>query len=171
VGEFATPAIRPRIPRCPRRSKGVPVLYFTYTSRLAPELIADVAPEAEFKFIAHIPEHGVRFPINADGWQGGLPTAVPDPSSTVWGVVYDVPKDNIDAIEAIEAQEKRIRTEVETMDRMGQRHHVVTFLCLEDGNDAAPSAAYLELMLAGSQHWDLPIGWIMGLKQALASVT
>jgi AIG2-like family len=147
------------------------VLYFTYTSRLSPELIAAVAPEAEFKFIAHIPEHGVRFPIDVDEWQGGLPTAVPDPSSTVWGVVYEVPKSNIDAIEAAEAREKRSRTEVETMDRMGQRHHVVTYLCPDGGTDTAPSAAYLELMLAGSKHWDLPIGWIIGLKQALASVS
>ncbi|VAV94719.1 hypothetical protein MNBD_ACTINO02-2267 [hydrothermal vent metagenome] len=147
------------------------MLYFTYTSRLAPALIADVAPNAEFRFIAHIPEHGVRFPINAEGWRGGLPTAVPDPSSTVWGVVYEVPTENVDAIEAVEAQEKRVRTEVETMDRMGQRHQVVTFVCPDGGDDAAPSAEYLKLMLAGSQHWDLPIGWIISLRQALASVT
>ncbi len=35
------------------------LLYFAYTARIAPQEMSDVAPGAEFQFIAHLPEWGL----------------------------------------------------------------------------------------------------------------
>ncbi len=50
------------------------MLYFAYTARIAPMQMAEVAPGAEFQFIAHLPHWGLEFPMNNRMWKGALPT-------------------------------------------------------------------------------------------------
>jgi hypothetical protein len=61
------------------------------------------------------------------------------------------------------------------MDRTGRRHQVTVHLvegAPPNGNGAAsPSREYLELMVAGSRHWSLPVGWIAGLEEHLENGT
>jgi len=144
------------------------LLYFAYTARIAPAKMAEAAPGAEFRFIAHLPEWAMTFPILGNGWDGALPTVVPAEGNTVWGAVFEVPDDEMDGLDAAEAAECRTASTVEAMDRMGRRHRVVTHVF--DGNadeDHPPSAPYLELILQGCRHWELPVGWIAGLEEHL----
>jgi hypothetical protein len=144
------------------------VLYFTYTALISPDQLSARAPGAEFKFIAHLSEWRLVFPMTHPEWNGGLPSVQQEPGHTVWGAVFDVPATEADAITAIETEEGRIATEVEAMDRTGRRHKVVTFVY--DGNGAKefdPSTSYLDFMLRGSRHWNLPAGWIAGLEEYL----
>ena len=58
------------------------------------------------------------------------------------------------------------------MDRTGKRHQVTLHLldgaATTNGNgNGQPSSEYLELMVAGSRHWSLPVGWIAGLEEHL----
>ena len=130
--------------------------------------MSEVAPGAEFQFIAHLPHWGLEFPIAGNGWGGALPTVRPDETSTVWGAVFKVPDREAAALHAVENQEGRAATTVEAMDRMGKRHQVVTHrYSSEDGTGASPSPEYLRLMLSGSRHWSLPAGWIAGLEEHL----
>ena len=50
--------------------------------------MAEAAPGASFEFIAHLADFGLEFPLEGNGWEGSLPTAIPAPGSTVWGAVY-----------------------------------------------------------------------------------
>jgi gamma-glutamylcyclotransferase (GGCT)/AIG2-like uncharacterized protein YtfP len=144
------------------------LLYFAYTARIAPQEMRGVAPGAEFQFIAHLAEWGLEFPIDGNGWNGGLPTVVPTTGSTVWGAVFAVPDDQIDALNAVEGTEHRVVSTVEAIDRTGKRHQVVTHVFDGSNNGRVePSPAYLRLMLAGSKHWSLPAGWIAGLEEHL----
>lgn len=133
--------------------------------------MAGVAPDAEFQFIAHLPEWGLEFTISAPGWAGSLPAIAPAPGSTVWGVVYAVPPSNYQELESLETRELRSSAAmVEAMDRTGRRHQVTVHLSNGSGigNDAGqPSKRYLGLMLDGSRHWNLPAGWIAGLEEHL----
>ena len=41
-----------------------------------------------------------------------------------------------------------------------------------NGNGSrSPSSEYLSLMVAGSRHWNLPVGWIAGLEEHLENGT
>jgi gamma-glutamylcyclotransferase (GGCT)/AIG2-like uncharacterized protein YtfP len=145
------------------------VLYFAYTTRIAPDRMADTAPDAEFEFIAHLPEFGLEFPVHSDDWSGAIPTIAPTTGSTVWGAVFSVEEPDLAALDEVESREHRVRTTVEAMDRMGRRHQVIVHVCDRngDGNGLAPSAEYLKIMLEGSRHWSLPAGWIAGLEEHL----
>ncbi len=150
------------------------LLYFAYNARISPEQMTNAAPQAEFQFIAHLPEWGLEFPIANEVWGGSLPAVKPEPGSTVWGAVYEIPKSDLAALDAIEAGEQRSAQTVEAMDRNGKRHQVVIHLMdgtpTTNGNGLSqPSPEYLRLMVAGSRHWSLPFGWIAGLEEHLAN--
>lgn len=134
--------------------------------------MAETAPGAEFQFIAHLPEWGLEFPISDSTWGGSLPAITPEPGSTVWGAVYEITKSDLDALDNIENGEQRSSTTVEAMDRTGKRHQVIVHLLegasTPNGNGShSPSTRYLQLMVAGSRHWSLPVGWIAGLEEHL----
>jgi len=130
--------------------------------------MAEVAPRAEFQFIAHLPQWGLDFPMKDSTWKGGLPTVTPEEGSTVWGAVFSVPEDDFGRLDEIETSEKRTAASVEAMDRTGKRHQVTVHVNNGKRNGSyAPSARYLELMLSGSRHWSLPVGWIAGLEEHL----
>jgi len=154
-----------------RASRRQTLLYFAYTTRIAPERMATTAPGAEFEFIAHLPEWGLEFPVDSDDWGGALPTVVPTTGSTVWGAVFNVDEEALARLDAAEKDEQRVRATVEAMDRMGRRHQVAVHLHETNGapskRDASPSIKYLEIMLDGSRHWSLPAGWIAGLEEHL----
>jgi hypothetical protein len=134
--------------------------------------MAEVAPNAEFCFIAHLPEWGLEFPITDSTWDGALPAIIPEPGSTVWGAVYEIGKTDLAQLDEIETKECRAAQTVEAMDRTGKRHKVLVHLLdgatSPNGNGSGhPSSEYLSLMLAGSRHWNLPVGWIAGLEEHL----
>ena len=131
--------------------------------------MTDVAPGAQFEFIAHLPEWGLDFPIEAREWGGTLPTVEPRSGSTVWGAVYSVPTKEFAGLDAAEADELRVAETVEAMDRNGKRHQVTVHLYqgAADNGHSQPSADYLKIMLEGSRHWSLPAGWIAGLEEHL----
>lgn len=148
------------------------MLYFAYNARISPDEMKQAAPNAEFKFIAHLPEWGLEFPIANETWGGTLPVVTPEPGSTVWGAVYEVSKPDLASLDEIEAREQRSSQTVEAMDRNGRRHQVIVHLldgaATANGNgDGSPSPDYLRLMVNGSRHWSLPFGWIAGLEEHL----
>lgn len=133
--------------------------------------MAAAAPGAEFQFIAHLPEWGLDFPIANPDWGGSLPAIQPEPGSTVWGAVYEIDKSDLAKLDQIESKEQRSSQVVEAMDRTGKRHDVLVHLIAggptSNGNGSTPSSRYLSLMVAGSRHWNLPVGWIAGLEEYL----
>ncbi len=135
--------------------------------------MAEAAPSAEFQFIAHLPEWGLDFPIEGNGWEGHLPTVVPETGSTVWGAVFAVPDQELDDLHAVEQEEQRVASTIEAMDRNGRRHqvmvHVADVSC-SNGATTRPSVEYLQIMLDGSRHWNLPFGYVAGLEEHLQNV-
>jgi len=146
------------------------LLYFSYTARLNPDLLSDLAPSAEFAFIAHLPEWRLTFPYQDDRWSGGLPSAEPGSGTTVWGAVFEVTRKDLQNVHAQEESEGRTPETLEVMDRNGRRHEAVTHLHNGRANGQyKPSTKYLYQMLRGSRHWNLPAGWIAGLEEHLAN--
>jgi gamma-glutamylcyclotransferase (GGCT)/AIG2-like uncharacterized protein YtfP len=147
------------------------LFYFAYDARIAPDDLIDIAPSAAFEFVAHLPESTLSFAIEGNGWNGGLPTVVSDPGATVWGAVFSIPDREMVAIDRIELAEQRQRVETDAIDRNGRRHRVALHQAADVvGSELSPSIDYLERMVAGSRHWELPIGWIVSLDDRLAIV-
>jgi hypothetical protein len=142
------------------------MLYFAYGAMLDPELLETVAPTAQFRFIAHLPETRLTFPS-----PDGVPSVEPAPGNTVWGAVFEVSREEGAAIEQAEAGEGRQpRTDFRAVDRAGRKYDVVTFTArlgaTPSPNKAghAPDPVYLRQVVKGARHWNLPTGWVAGLE-------
>ncbi len=150
------------------------MLYFAYNARISPEQMTKAAPAATFQFVAHLPEWSLEFPIADTTWGGSLPAIKPESGNTVWGAVYELTKADLAALNEVESSEQRASQTAEAMDRSGKRHQVLVHLldgpATSNGNGALkPSPEYLRLMVDGSRHWNLPIGWVAGLEEHLES--
>ncbi len=142
------------------------MLYFAYTALIEPSRMGDHAPEAEFQFVAHLPETQLIFPYENGGWQGGLPSVKAEPGNTVWGAIFEVPSEQLSALDICEKEEGRVRVTLSAMDRSGKRHQVETHVHEENGaGEHTPSSEYMAIVVSGSRYWKLPAGWIAGLEE------
>lgn len=139
-------------------------LYFAYTALLAPERMADIAPGARFRFTAHYPETRLGFVRSNSGM--AIPTLSKDPEHTVWGGVFEIPSDEVDTLVAAEKSEgRRPGFDHKAVDREGNKYDCLTFVAAgERDAEGRPSPEYLESMIRGARHWNLPAGWVMGLE-------
>ena len=133
---------------------------------MEPSRLGAVAPGAEFRFIAHLPEWRLHFPI-ANG-DGGLPSVKPQGGNTVWGAVFSIDERSLAKLNAREAKEGRVARTTQAMDREGHRHEVLVHVCKSPDGEHAPCQQYLRLMVAGSRHWHLPAGWTANLEEQLS---
>ncbi len=136
------------------------MLYFAYSAMLDPELLASIAPNAKFLYIAHLPEAKLTFPT-----PNGQPSVQPASGNTVWGAIFEVSAGESAAIEKAEAEEGRApRNDLRAVDRAGNKYDVVTFChpSLESGH--TPDSKYMEQVVRGARHWSLPTGWVAGLE-------
>ena len=142
-------------------------LFFAYTAHIAPTRLAQSVPAAEFKFIAHLPETRLVFPIKDGNWNGGLPSVRAESGNTVWGAVFEMPTKDLEALNAVESEEGRVPSEdFKAVDRAGRSHKVVTHVAGGDTDSQhTPSREYMELVVDGARHWALPTGWVAGLEE------
>jgi len=141
-------------------------LYFAYTAHIAPERLNALIPEAQFQFIAHLPETRLVFPVKDGEWDGGLPSVRPEPGNTVWGAVFELPSAQLSTLHAAEQAEMRIPSEdFKAVDREGRSHRVVTHVHAEGEDEHTPSRTYMEIVVSGARHWGLPTGWVAGLEE------
>lgn len=138
-------------------------LYFAYTALLDPNRIGKIAPGANFRFTAHYPETKLGF-VASDS--RAIPTLTRDPEHTVWGGVFEVPAQEVDALVAAEkAEGRRPGFAHKAVDREGNKHDCLTFVAVGQADSGQrPSAEYLDSMIRGARHWNLPAGWVMGLQ-------
>jgi len=138
-------------------------LYFAYTSLLDPERMSAVAPGARFLFTAHYPETRLAFVANGSG---PVPTLIEAPGSTVWGGVFEIPGSEVAYLIRVEAEEGRAPGwEFKAIDRAGNKHDCLTFVSdVAPTDTSVPTHAYLDAMIRGARHWELPAGWVVGLE-------
>ncbi|HEU4318960.1 MAG TPA: gamma-glutamylcyclotransferase family protein [Acidimicrobiia bacterium] len=139
-------------------------LYFAYGSFLDPVRISTAAPGSKFLFTAHFPETKLDFAHSAT--DGVVPTLTKESGHTVWGGVFEIPAESVDSLtEAERAEGREPGFDVKAVDREGNKYDCLTFVTKAAPNgEQRPSAEYLDSMIEGARHWNLPAGWVMGLE-------
>lgn len=140
-------------------------LFFSYTSLLAPDRIAEVAPQAEFQFTAHFP--ATRLVFLSDNGQT-IPTLRASEDHIVWGAVFSVSFEEMESITHAEKEDGRIPGwAMRAIDREGNKHECTTFVGPDGKEEIRPDREYVERLITGARHWGLPAGWIVGLEDLL----
>ncbi|HDH03241.1 MAG TPA: gamma-glutamylcyclotransferase, partial [Actinobacteria bacterium] len=122
-------------------------LFFAYTAHISPKRLAGLVPNAEFLFIAHLPETRMSFPIKDSVWNGGLPSVHAEEGNTVWGAVFSITRADLENLNEAEAREGRVPIETfKAVDREGHSHSIITHTCARahNGGDHTPSRTYME---------------------------
>lgn len=129
---------------------------FVYGVTLDPARLSGCAPDAVLDRIAHLPAHRLAFS------PAGAPVVVGDEGHTVWGGIFEITEDQLDALASEEYDGSGVRVDATAVDREGERIPVVVYSA-QDGGEADDEV--VAHMIAGARHWQLPAGWIVGLEE------
>ena len=143
----------------------MPELYFAYASNMDPQTYRRRCPKAGALGPARLPRYRLAFTRYSRTRRGGSADIVPDESSEVWGVLYEVGDDclaSMDKVEGVPAAYRRERVTV--FGREGDPVQAVTYVANRTG-EFLPSASCLKVILRGARAYDLPAEYVRALEQ------
>jgi gamma-glutamylcyclotransferase len=150
------------------------MLYFAYGSNMHSAQIKCRCPLAEFVCRAKLPAHRLAFTLKSATRDCGVADVVPDQTKEVWGVVYELPDNELkklDRKEGYRPGRPNDQNEYTREDHYVWREGDVTrqlLVALYRGHPQLdpplPSDNYKELIVAGAKHWNLPAEYIRELE-------
>lgn len=140
--------------------------YFAYGSNMSWEELRFWCPNAKFVSIARLPNHRLDFTRYSGRRQGGVADVVPSTGHDVWGVVYDIPSDELPALDRKEGVPNAYQREnVSVFIQSGERAAALTYTVVHKVPTEPPSQEYFELILRGARDWGLPDEYVRKLEQ------
>jgi gamma-glutamylcyclotransferase (GGCT)/AIG2-like uncharacterized protein YtfP len=149
------------------------MLYFAYGSNLDWDQMRDRCPSARYLGNARLADHQLVISRKSIGRGCGVADVIPSVGESVWGVIYeisDADAASLDRDEGYRAGRKanaydRIAKEVVAIQDGTQRTiRVQTYVASAQPNPPAPSRKYLDQIITGARHWQLPEEYIERLK-------
>ena len=165
-------------------------LYAAYGTNMHPEQMNTRAPHSPFAGTGWL--HGWRLTFAGEDptWEGAVATVVEDPGSSVFVVLYDVPEEDVRALDRWEGTDRmparkiRVRVErrptvppgppvgaqesefaVSTSSPAGPEDRVLAWLYVMDAFEGGlPSARYLGLLADAAECADAPAAYVHGLR-------
>jgi cation transport regulator ChaC len=139
----------------------VKLRYFAYGSNLLQEEIARWCSHATALAVAKLNGHRLDFTRYSEARGGGVADIVPDDDDAVWGVLYEVPENELRRLDQKEGVPRAYeRHTVETEMAGGRRVRAMTYVVVDKSHYRPPSATYLGIMLKGARSRKLPDAYI-----------
>jgi gamma-glutamylcyclotransferase (GGCT)/AIG2-like uncharacterized protein YtfP len=122
-------------------------------------------PRAKDLGAVRLPGYRLAFTRYSRNRRGGSADVVPDNSSEVWGVLYEVDGDCMAAMDKVEGVPHAYRREtVAIVDGEGRRVEAITYVANRTG-EFRPNKSYLTVILRGASAQSLPCDYIRTLEQ------
>merc|ERR1712110_406865 len=145
--------------------------YFGYGSNLLKQRIQLSNKSAEFVGVGRLDEYCLRFGGDSKRWMGGTATIIPNPSSTIYGCVWQMKKtdsSNIDDQEGVGQKiYKRHEVTVSLLSNNAKltcrSYQKISMPDLQSPQNP-PSVAYKTVIVDGAIENDLPADYISYLK-------
>jgi gamma-glutamylcyclotransferase len=150
------------------------MLYFAYGSNLDWAQMKCRCPLAKFVCRAKLPAHRLAFTLKSVKRDCGVADVLPDHSKDVWGVVYELPDNELKNLDKREGyrpgkpyeQSQYTREDCYVWQEGDARQALLVVLYL--GNlqldPPLPSDDYKRLIVDGAKHWNLPAEYIRQLE-------
>jgi len=147
-------------------------LYFSYGSFLDSETLRRHCPRAKFVARATLPNFEVQFNYLSKTYGGGVTGVEPAPGKVARGVVYEVPPDEMEHLDVVEAvpQGFYYRQKVLAVDEEGKLLEVETYRTTNPKGPFTPTRRYLGLMVKGAKEHGLDPEYIRELETLLATL-
>jgi gamma-glutamylcyclotransferase (GGCT)/AIG2-like uncharacterized protein YtfP len=133
------------------------MLYFAYGSNMDPEQIKRRVPGARAVGPARLDGFGLTFSVYSNMWEGGAANVELDPEGHVWGVLWEVPDEEADELDAYEGHPVFYRKEeVSVTASEGQVVAWTYRIAHQEGTYVRPTDEYLRHVRAGIRVNGLP---------------
>lgn len=152
------------------------MLYFAYGSNLDPEQMQAQCADAHVVGLAQLRDHRLTFPLFYEPWGGGTAGLAHAHGGTVWGVLYELNEADLAALDRFEGwrgpgdhhnlyERDLITVELTRPDdgSVPRRVRAYTYFA-RTLNPTPPSRRYMDTVLKGARHHQLPPEYIEWLE-------
>ena len=136
-------------------------LYFAFGSNMLERELVAHTPGARSLGEAVLRGYRVAFTRWSERRGGGGADIVEDPNGEAWGVLYEVPDDELPALDAKEGVPTAYRrTTVCVEDAAGVARYVMAYEVVKQPGSYAPAAGYLDIVIEGAREHGLPAWYV-----------
>jgi gamma-glutamylcyclotransferase (GGCT)/AIG2-like uncharacterized protein YtfP len=147
--------------------------YFAYGSNMASAVMAEACPRHRYLGRARLPGHRLAFTRRSVRTGTGVADVVADPEREVWGALYALAGENLEALDRKEgAGWAYERTSLRVHADDGAAHDAVAYVVLAPSPvEIAPSALYARGLIEAALERALPEDYIEALSASLNGLT
>ena len=150
------------------------MLYFAYGSNMDSAQMKQRCPLAKFVCRAKLPAHRLAFTLKSAKRDCGVADVLPDQAKDVWGVVYELPDNEL--INLDKREDYRPGKPYDQSEYTREDHYVwregdpkrPLLVALYRGHPQLdpplPNDDYKNLIVDGAKHWNLPAEYIRQLE-------
>jgi len=131
---------------------------FLYADNLNSTQLKRRAPEHQFMCKAYLPDHTLHFCRWSSQWRCGLASVTPTPGERVWGIVCEVTDEDLKLLDEYEGETPQgayRHLQMTVVTEQGEKLLVTTHAATPIGK-FKPKEHYLEWVMKGLKHWQLP---------------
>ena len=150
------------------------MLYFAYGSNMDSTQMQERCPSAKFVCRAKLPSHRLAFTLRSCRRGCGVADILRDEAKDVWGVVYELPENelkNLDKDEDFSPRRPDLKNEYSRENHYVWREGdakrpllVSLYRGHPQPNPPLPDCDYKSLIVEGARHWQLPSHYIQELE-------
>lgn len=144
--------------------------YFAYGSNMAGPVMSAACAEHRFLGPARLPGYRFAFMRRSVRTGTGVADILPDPESSVWGALYELEQDRLDALdrkETLGSAYEHLDVVVLTGD--GASHGAMAYSVIaKEPIEVRPSLAYVEGLMQGARERSLPRDYVASLRALVA---
>jgi gamma-glutamylcyclotransferase len=143
------------------------LLCFSYGSNMSTAYLRETCPGAEPVARAELANHRIEFRRFSNDLRGGLSTIMPAPGELVPGMLFRVPRAEIEALDLLEDVDKGLyRRETHlVLGQDGIWHRAELYRVARPRGPFAPSPRYVGWMIEGAREHGLDQAYIQSLER------
>jgi gamma-glutamylcyclotransferase (GGCT)/AIG2-like uncharacterized protein YtfP len=140
-------------------------LYFAYGSNLSTSQMTRRCPTCKTLKIGCLEGYRLAFNYYSSGWNGGVADIVVDAESEVWGLIYELSKEDLQCLDNCEGYPDvytRFQTSIKT--RSGTISNVWVYTVVQKKNFVPPTKAYIEIIKSAALRFQFPETYLSYLE-------
>jgi len=147
------------------------VLHFGYGSNMSEAYMKQFTPSLKYVMNAQLPNFEIQFRKYSEDMGGGISSIIEKPGGMIYGVLYWIPKKEMEALDILEDVPLGIykRETFQVLGEDGEWYGADLYRVTEPKGPYEPASKYLDLMIAGSTEHNINPEWIAKLREMRAS--
>ena len=143
------------------------VLHFGYGSNMSESYMKQYTPGLKYVRNAQLPNFEIQFRKYSENMQGGISSIIEKPGGMIYGVLYWIPRKEIEELDILEDVPLGIykRETFQVLGDDGEWYAADLYRVTEPKGPYEPAKQYLDLMINGATEHGINAEWLATLKK------